>query len=283
LRTHLAPTLSACAVLAVLSLVASPAMAILPTVNLTDGNSTAAINLGSTPGLSSWTIDSNQMLGQQSFWYRIGPSGPASSLNSLTLQTTPSATSDVDFDGFADTFYARYASVGSNSFTIDVRWSLAGGLSGSHVSDIAEVVTVNNLGGTALDFHLFEFTNFQLPGGANTAMITGTYGATAEQSAGNWSAEVVHTRPSEHQVGLVGDPTDILAALTSAGLTNLSNSNGPMTGDAQWAMQWDANLLPGQTLLMSNDARITPEPATLTLLGAGALVGWMMRRRRGVQ
>ena len=50
-----------------------------------------------------------------------------------------------------------------------------------------------------------------------------------------------------------------------------------------WAFQWDVQISPEGTFLASKDKHIVPGPATLALLGAGALAALSGLRRRRTQ
>src|SRR5437588_8453978 len=51
---------------------------------LVDGNSKATIQVNSSAGMSSWTVDNVNQLSQQWFWYRIGAASPESSVNTIS-------------------------------------------------------------------------------------------------------------------------------------------------------------------------------------------------------
>jgi hypothetical protein len=53
-------------------------------VTLSDLNSTVNIDTGSQAGVYNWTVDGTDHLFQQWFWYRIGSTGPESSIDTLT-------------------------------------------------------------------------------------------------------------------------------------------------------------------------------------------------------
>ncbi|HUU10700.1 MAG TPA: PEP-CTERM sorting domain-containing protein [Phycisphaerae bacterium] len=250
-------------------------------IMLRDANSIAQFDLASARGLHSWTVDGNEYMYQQWFWYRLGANGPESSIDTLTLDGTPVLTDmNHDPDNYVDTLYARYVGEG---FRVELWFILAGGAVGSGVSDLGEIIRITNTGSQNLDFHFFQYADFNLSDNNDTLEITGgndtIAGNTAHQTAPDvMVAETVVTpRPSRHQVGLDGE---ILALLDNAGPTVLDNDRGPVTGDAAWGFQWDRVIRPGGTVLISKDKNITPEPATLALMGGGAIVALVARRRR---
>ena len=250
-------------------------------IMLRDANSIAQFDLASARGLHSWTVDGNEYMYQQWFWYRLGPNGPESSIDTLTLDDEPVLTDmNHDPDRYVDTLYARYLGAG---FTVELWFILAGGAEGSGVSGLGEIIRITNTGSQNLDFHFFQYADFNLSDNNDTLEITGgdatIAGNTAHQTAPDvMVAETVVTpRPSRHQVGLDGE---ILALLDDAGPTVLDNDRGPVTGDAAWGFEWDRVIRPGGTVLISKGKNITPEPATLALMGGGAVMVLIARRRR---
>lgn len=60
------------------------------TVTMADGNSTDTLNLtGPSAGMTSWTVDGQNQLSDQWFYYRVGNTGTAASVGSLPLLSTP--------------------------------------------------------------------------------------------------------------------------------------------------------------------------------------------------
>lgn len=261
--------------------VASIAVAATPAaafVTLSDANSVTLLDLGSPRGLYSWLVDGREHLSQQWFWYRIGDTDPETSIHNLTLDD--SVLSDLNNDAHDDTLYARYLGTG---LKMELWFILAGGAPGSGASDLGEIIRITNTGNEALDFHFFQYADFDLSDSSDTIEITGgtdvMAGNTAHQTApGVRVAETVVTpRPIQHQVGLDGD---ILGLLDDTEATTLTGTSGPVTGNASWAFQWDKVLAPGRTLLISKDKNIIPEPATLALMGSGVAAALIVRRKR---
>ena len=58
-------------------------------VTLTDNNSIARVNTGTSAGMFDWLVDGQDQLAQQWFWYRVGSlvTTPESPINSISAPT----------------------------------------------------------------------------------------------------------------------------------------------------------------------------------------------------
>jgi hypothetical protein len=122
-------------------------------ITLTDNNSVAQINASSSAGMFNWSIQGQNQLAQQWFWYRVGLVGPEAPINTISAPTitTPNAR----------TLYTTY---NNGAYSVEVDYSLTGGLAGSGYSDIGESIRINNLTTAPLDFHFFQYSDFDLGG-----------------------------------------------------------------------------------------------------------------------
>jgi len=249
----------------------APAAAVV----ISDVNSSVTFSPTTSAGISSWQVDGAEQLKQQWFWYRVGSSGAEQALNTLTLDA--STTSATGTGSTPDTLYLRYLGSG---FKVELTFLVRGGQAGSKTADMTGTINVTNLGSSALDFHFFQYADFDISTGADTIQITG--GNTAHQSAatGHISEVIATPMPSHHAAGLLTDSPSILGRLTDASATTLGDADGPAFGDAAWAFQWDSTISAGGVLSISKAMSITPEPATLALLGAGLVFG-LLKKRRG--
>ena len=238
---------------------------------LSDQNTTAVFDLDAPTGLSSWTIDGTEQLGRQWFWYRVGGCGGEASLDSLTLDA--SRTGDMTGDGIDDALYAKYLGAG---FTVELTYILAGGGSDTHTADLLEMIRITNTGPDALDFHFFQYADFNLggDGASDSVQISGSNAAVQTDGTLMLAETVVGPTPSAYDVGLAAD---LLLDLTDT-CPSLLDNTAQATGDVAWAFQWDAPIAPGDVLIISKDKNVVPEPATLALVALGGLALAMRRR-----
>lgn len=250
-------------------------------VTLTDQNSVAQIDTGSSAGMFNWSVQGQNQLAQQWFWFRVGPSGAEHPINTISAPTitTPNAR----------TLYTTY---NNGAFSVEVDYSLTGGSAPSGRSDIGESIRINNLTGAPLDFHFFQYSDFDLGG------LTGGQTVQLGRNLGGFFNEALQTGPgailgetvrSDTGVvpgaahGEVGLFNATLVKLNNGVADNLNDNAGPIgPGDATWALQWDMLIDPGSSALISKDKFIqltVPEPSALALISVG-LAGLALRKRR---
>lgn len=235
------------------------------TYGVTDLNSSASINTDT--GMTSWVVDGDDILFRQWFWYRIGNQMANTSISSLEL--------DAGF-GAGRTAGTTFAGDG---FAIDIIYTLTGGTPGSGWSDIAETIRIVNTGRTALDFHLIQYSDFDLSG--NLADLGNHPNANTIQqygSQGSLSETVVTPPASRWEI----DNWATLLNQIEGGAYNLSSTQDANNSDIAWAFQWDVTLQAGGTLIISKDKNYRPVPdagATVAMLGLAMASLAMMRRR----
>ena len=262
----------------VLLATSSPVLAIESLINF---NSTASIDPNSQSGMFNWTVDGQNQLAQQWFWYRVG-NNPEQAINTISA---PSITRPD-----AKTAYITY---NNGAFSVEVDYVLTGQSPGSGQADIRESIRIHNLSPTnSLDFHFFQYSDFDLnglTGGDSVALGTDGFGRFNEalQTKGPILTSPILTEtdvtPGANH-GEVGFFNATLVKLNNGVADNLNDNAGPIgPGDATWALQWDysgANAIaPGGDALISKQKFLqVPEPSVFALvsLAAGALV---MRRR----
>jgi len=239
-----------------------------------------------TEGMVSWLIDEVERMERQWFWFRLGDTGPERQISELAYQNHNAI--DLNGEPGKDVLWVRYLGEG---LQVDVTVTLVGGGEGSGKSDIAETIRITNVSCDTLDLNFFQYADFEL-GGEETVEVTGASGGEPgntvyQQGAGGGRvAETVVTRSNHtlayHQAGLQdgSDLNDILKALTDGDADDLTDASGPLSGDAVWGFQWQAELEAGDTLIISKDKNVVPEPATVFLMAAGTGLALVMRRRR---
>jgi hypothetical protein len=213
-------------------------------------------------GMVDWIVDGVDQMFQQWFWFRVGPSGGENALDTLGAPTVTTS---------ARTAELSYAGGG---LLVDVFYLLTGGNPGTHVSDIAETISVENTSTAPIDFHFFQYTDLDLNGtaGGDSLRFTNPNAVQQVDSIMQFSETVVTPPPSHHE----GDFFPVtLAELSDGSATTLSDLPpigtliGP--GDVTWAYQWDVTVLPGDTFIISKDKQVN-----LGVPEASSLVSWSL-------
>jgi hypothetical protein len=253
----------------------TPAGAQAVTMTLTDLNSTASIDPSSQSGMSNWSVNGTNQLAQQWFWFRTGSTGPESSIDTLPL--VGATASDTNLNPGNDKLVLRYGS--ASTFFIDVTYTLNG--TPSSGSDMGEQIAITNNSGSPLDFHFFQYTDFDLGGTAAGDTVTLDNANTVRQfKGGNVIAETVVTPPPNHYELAFFNAT--LVKLNDANSSTLSDGAttvGP--GDVTWAFEWDPTINAGQSFQINKDKNLAiPEPGTLSLISAGLATLVFLRKRR---
>lgn len=259
-----------------------------PIYTLTSGNSAVSVDLGSQAGMYNWTVDGQNQLNQQWFWYRTANSGPAASIDTIGTPTANLLSPNI-----LNTMYAN------SQFSVNVLYSLIGGGLGSGASDLSEQISIQNLTRSTLTFDFFQYADFNLGGTPNND--TGQLdpngkkysGVIQYNSPGCMVSENVDTAVSQSanygQIGTgSGAASTILNLLKSSGFTHLNDQNNtpPGGGNVNWGLEWDANIAPGGTLIISKDLNIVgvvpvPEPAAWSFVLMGLLSYGLCRYRLG--
>ena len=249
------------------------------TETLTDGNSSVTLNLtGSASGMNSWTVDGQNQLGDQWFYYRPGSSGTAASMGALTLSSFSQPA-----PGLLTTLYT------SSQFSLQVVYSLVGGGTGSGTSALSQQIKIQNLTSAPLAFNFFQYANFQLggPSTLNNQMAqleTGCMGLYNEASITSGNSATpgyvdIAINPGANN-GEAGLAPDSLNNITGVNGYNLNNVTDAGIGDTAFALEWTNTIAAKGTMIISEGLDISgvtnvsnvPEPSTWSLAALGLVV-----------
>jgi hypothetical protein len=240
---------------------------------LVNGNSSVDIDTSGFVGMNNWIVDGVDQLFKQDFWFRIGSTGNQTPIYDVNTTSTQSA-------GNALT------TVSANSqISITAQYTLLGGTAGSGSANIGEQITIQNLGNSPINFHFFQYTDFDLngSGAGDTVLLNknmlGLFTEAIQNKAGSHFADVVISPGANHGQAALS-PT-IFQELLAPSLT-LNDDPGPYTGDSTWAFEWDPMIAAGGkfTITIEKSVSTVPEPASLGLIAGGAAFAMALRMRR---
>lgn len=245
------------------------------TYTLTDNNSRVQIDVGTQTGMYTWSVDGQDQLYQQWFWYRVGTNAE----QAISTISAPTVTTND-----ARTLYTSY---NNGQYGVEVDYMLTGFSAGSGISDIGESIRITNCTSAPLEFHFFQYSDFNLggtPGGDVVQLgknIQGQFNEAFQQKGTTVLTETVATPGANH--GEVAFWAQTLNELNDAVPTTLNDNAGPLgTGDVTWALQWDLTVAAGSSVGISKDKYLViPEPGMLLPYGL-ILLGafhWLLRRR----
>lgn len=252
-----------------------PAGSALSAYTLTDMNSVVTIDPTSSAGMYEWLIDGTDQMTQEWYWYRLSGTSPESSIdtigNPIVTQVAPNHLK-VDYS--------------APLFDLHLSLLLVGGLDGSGSADLVESVRISNKTKSPLEFHLFEYTNFDL--NMTPADDTGIQlnSSTIKQQDGAFVATNSITGvvpiPDYWEINTV---PNLVGKLNDGLATTLTNATSPTTGDIEFAFQWDFVINPYGSVFISKNkiiSNVVPEPGSLAVLGCGlvGMFGFCWRRRR---
>ena len=250
---------------------------------LSDGNSIAQINPSDQTGMFNWSVNGQNQLNKQWFWYSVG-SDPERSIDTISDPVI----SDLTATTLTTSYYDS-----ANRFNLSIFYSLIGGSANSGTADITEQIRINNTSGSVLPFHFYQYSDFDIGGTPdNDTIVLSKNGFThkinqADQFDGDSIVEVVNTPNALH--GEADVVPNTLTKLNDYLLTTLDDSQTSAFGDVAWALQWDVNIAKGGSYIISKDKHlevevevVAPEPGTLILLGTGllGLLAYVWRKRK---
>ena len=247
-------------------------------IDIHDLNTTARFDTSSQGGLFEWTVNDVNQLARQWFWYRVGDDAPERSVDSLTL----AAEHSVDTNPFTDPARDQLSLVYQEPrFQIELGFTLRGSPApGGDQADMAEQIRITSRSNETLDFHFYQYVDFDLQQTAADGGVNFPSFNTVRQWDGKLvvSETVVTPPPSSHEAAAFSVTLD---ALNDAGPTNLNNVDFAGPGNVTWAFHWNFDLGPNRSFLISKDKRlVVPEPQVLLFLTVGT-IGIIARRRPG--
>ena len=255
-------------------------------ITLIDQNSTANIDVtpsaGNSGGMTNWIIDGQNELAQQWFWYRVGSSGPERPISAIG----PLSFSTIN----ARTLYTTY---NNGAYGVTINYLLTGSAPGSGKSDVSESISITNATASTLEFHFFQYSDFDLggPGGDSVTLGKNLRGLFNEARQTDASSTVFLTEtvvtPGANQGEAAFYPVT-LTKLSDGSTDNLgTTSTTAGVGDVTWAFQWDLNIAPFSSVGISKDKYLqiptVPEPSALAFISGGLLALIIQRRARKVR
>lgn len=254
--------------------------ALATTVTLNDANSTVRFDSASASGEYDWVIDSVDVLTRQWFWYRIGNSGPATSIDQIDA-TPVIVTTDTAPNTGDNLLQLTYE---NTTLKISLIYSLSGGQPGSGVATMTQFISIQAKQAITGPVWFYQYADFNLSAN-DIDSLNVTNGNTARQTGDDGSIQQspATPAPTRYQVD-VG--ANLLALLASGALT-LDNNTHTVTGDVNWLFAWNLGSMSAnqqkfisipQTVRIYPAGHNVPEPAAMVLFAAG--VGLLMFGRR---
>ena len=144
---------SLCAVLAVAGVLFLPGKGTAQIINMNDNASQASVNLGSQAGMYNWSVNGQNQLIQQWFWYQTD-GGVAQSIDTL-------GTPIVNTSNGSDGINVVNASYENSQLSLTIQYVLSGGGVGSGQADMLESISIENVSGQRAQLELLRIQPFQ--------------------------------------------------------------------------------------------------------------------------
>jgi hypothetical protein len=176
------------------------------------------------------------------------------------------------------------ATYSTAQFSLTVSYFLTGGGTGTGNADIGETISVLNTSGAPLDFHLFQYSDFNLLGtpGGDSVVISSGFDSVIQWDGATGIGETA-AQPTANRAEAALAFTTLNNLNTIPGY-DLNNNIGPLSGDVTWSFQWDREIGVGLSLDVFKDKQMyiapVPEPTTISILAVALGAAGFLRRRR---
>jgi hypothetical protein len=237
-------------------------------------NKPSSIDINTLGGINNWIAGGVGQLNYHWFYYRVGNAGPELPLEAL--DNTPAEV----YNAAARTLDVTYD---NGLYSIRTVYRLTGG----NTPNLTETITVHNYSGAALDFHFFQYSDFDLfgtPAGQSvlfsTNSVTGQYYKATQTDGSHTVTEVVNSANPAISHFEAGFFNATLSSLTDGGPTTLSDTTSAGVGNVTFAYQWDVNLANNTSFQLSKLLTIVPEPGVFSLFGISIVGAFISRRGR---
>jgi hypothetical protein len=248
-------------------------------ITIANKNSSLDVNTNAAGGVINWNVDGVDYLKNQWFYYRVGSGGPEAPLQSINSSPSVAITSLSSF--------ARLNLTYSNAnYSVLTSLRLTGNTAGSGQSQLNEDITVSNLSGSPLDFHFFQYSDFDLFGTSSGQSVqffqnsaNNQYYKAVQTDGTRTVTETVNSTifPIGHFEAALFNTT--LSSLTDGASTTLNDVASAGVGDVTFSYQWDVTLAPGASFQLSKLIEIVPEPSSMAILALAGISMVIYRRR----
>jgi len=243
-------------------------------ITLADGNSALEIDGDPPDGwVTGWWVDGDNgeidttenHLNEMTWWIRF----PGDTRESFL----PNAMS---FSGSTDNTATFTYKAGNLSGIL--RYRLKGGAPASGQSKFIQDFTLTNNGAGASSFTLFQYTDLDVnffPDN-DTARYLGP--GTIEQSDEEGTTVTVKIQGIQPSAWDIATAPDLLDQLDDDGITTLDSSPNELSGDVEFAFQWDIRLAPGESITLQT-VHAVPVPAAIWLFGSAFMMIFGLGKR----
>ena len=263
-----------------------PGNATAQVYTMSNGGSTATVNVGNTGvlGMNSWSVLGGQnQLNQQWFWYSVN-GAPQQPINTI------SAASVFNFSNPANPIYDLGVQYQNAQLTVQVTYILTGNGVMSGSADMAEDLSIVNNSASPINLSFYQYSNFNLfQNNNNSVTLSGGPGGytgalqTTGGVGGTGIAEVIDAPNANYGEAAFAGQT--LSELNSGSYYTLNDNPSALNGDVTWAFQWNVvNLAPGASFDITKDKGLSitlvPEPSTVAfiVMGIGGLALSLRRK-----